>query len=217
MATYSQSGEDKIIDFFLGIAGLGNATYIDVGSSHPILGNNTYLLYRRGLRGICVDPTPGLEQLYRTYRRRDVFMPYALVPGAEEATTMHIFEESTLNSASAEHAELYSAFGFKKGSTRRVPAINLERLCALHGIESPDVLCLDVEGLDLAVLEGADLSRIRPKLICVEAVRYLSDKTPVVEPRFAEVLQAKGYVKYADTFINQIFADEAHHARLKLL
>lgn len=130
---------------------------------------------------------------------------------------MHIFEESTLNSASAEHAELYSVFGLEQGGTRHVPAIDLERLCALHRLESLDVLCLDIEGLDLAVLERADLSRIRPKLICVEAVRYLSDKTPVVEPRFAEVLQAKGYVKYADTFINQIYADEAHYARLKLL
>lgn len=216
-ATFSQSGEDRIIDFFLGIAGLPNATYLDIGSSHPIFGNNTYLLYRRGLKGICVDPSPGLAELYQAYRPRDLFLPYALVPGLEEEISMHLFEESTLNTASADHARQYEGFGFEKGREARVPAINLESLCLQHGLSSPDVLCLDVEGLDLEVLASADLTQVRPKLICIEAVRYLNDKTPVVDHRFATVLEGNGYVKYADTFINQFYADKAVHARLKLL
>jgi hypothetical protein len=62
-SSYSQSGEDRIIEFFLNTTGLENATYLDIGASHPMAFNNTYLLYRRGLRGVCVDPEPGLDRL----------------------------------------------------------------------------------------------------------------------------------------------------------
>ena len=216
-ATFSQSGEDRIIDFFLSTCGLQNATYIDAGSSHPIIGNNTYLLYRRGLRGICVDPSPGLAKLYQINRPRDIFLPCALVPGAESEITMHLFKESTINTASSDHADLYASFGYDKGNSCRVPAINLERICSQNGLESPDVLCLDIEGLDLEVVASINFDRLRPKLICVEAVRYMDDRTPVIEHRFAEVLQDKGYMKYADTFINQIFADKNFRASQKLL
>jgi FkbM family methyltransferase len=215
-ATYSQSGEDRIIDFFLGTCGLQNATYIDAGSSHPIFGSNTYLLYRRGLRGICIDPTPGLADLYKRYRPHDLFLPCALVPGSESEVTMQFFTESTINTVSPDHASLFSNFGFAKGATRRVPAIDLIRLCAVHGLIRPDVLCLDIEGLDLAVLTSLDWSKIRPKLICVEVVTYHDDKTAIVDHRIADLLRGVGYNKYADTYINQIFAEETVHASQKL-
>jgi hypothetical protein len=59
MASYSQSGEDRIINFFINTTGLQNDMYLDIGASNPVWGNSTYLLYRRGLRGVCVGPSPG--------------------------------------------------------------------------------------------------------------------------------------------------------------
>lgn len=216
-ASYSQSGEDRIIAFFLSTTGLQNATYIDAGSSHPIIGNNTYLLYRLGFRGICVDPTPGLAKLYKINRPKDVFLPCALVPGADQEVTMHLFSESTINTASAGHADLYASFGYTKETNSRVSAKDLKTVCSQNDLECPDVLCLDIEGLDLQVVASIDYGQMRPKLICVEVVRFLDDKTPMIDRRFEKTLRSKGYVKYADTYINQIFAEEQFLAKQRFL
>ena len=208
LASYSQSGEDRIIDFFITTLGLQNATYLDIGSSHPVWGNNTYLLYRRGLRGVCIDPNPGLEALYKAIRPEDIFMPFAVVPGSEEEVSIQLFEESTFNTISANTSKLYGDFGFKKKDSVRVPAISLKRLYSQSLGSCPDILCMDIEGLDLEVLIQADFTLLRPKLICVEVVCYRDNKEPFIDGRFEEVLEQKGYIKYADTYINQIFADK---------
>jgi FkbM family methyltransferase len=216
-SSYSQSGEDRIIEFFLNTSGLENATYLDIGASHPIASSNTYLLYRRGLRGVCVDPEPGLDRLYKRYRPRDLFMPYAVVAGEEEEVTVHMFMESSLNTVSVDYARQFSGFGFETRQSCRVPAINLHGLVSRIGGDGPDVLSIDIEGLDLEVLARADFSLWRPKLICAEVVRYLDTKQPVIDRRFEQVLEEKGYFKYADTFINQIFVDTEVQSRQRFV
>ena len=206
-ASYSQSGEDRIISFLLGTCGLNNCTYMDIGSSHPINGNNTYLLYRQGMRGTCVDPTPGLSQLYQTMRPEDDFISGAVVPGDEETVTIQQFRESTLNTVSISSAEQYDQFGYGRREAIQVSALRIQQLFERGRAGVPDVLCVDIEGVDYEVLESMSITS-RPKIICVETVTYLPDKTPVIDQRFASMLASKGFVKYADTYINQIFVDK---------
>jgi len=51
--SYSISNVDLIIDRMF--SNLNNGIYIDVGCNHPIKFNNTYLLYKRGWKGINID------------------------------------------------------------------------------------------------------------------------------------------------------------------
>ncbi len=216
-ASYSQCGEDRIIDFFLGNCGIVDATYIDIGASHPMFGNNTYRLYRRGLRGVCVDPTPGLPALYKAYRPDDVFLAKAVVPGDELETKMLFFAQSTVNTINVRNADQLTSFGYGPSETRPVPSTNLQRLCDLHKMTTPDVLSLDIEGLDLAVLSSLDYDHVRPKLICVEVVRYRDDKSVYIDQKIEDFLLDVGYIKYADTFINQLFADKIVLSKIRLL
>lgn len=66
---YSQCGEDIIAKFIID-NGLKNdkITYIDIGANKPIEGNNTYLLYKNGIRGINVEPNILLWQK-KKYRK----------------------------------------------------------------------------------------------------------------------------------------------------
>ena len=216
MASYSQSGEDRIIDYFIGTTGLQNATYLDIGSSHPVWGNNTYLLYRRGLRGVCVDPSPGLADLYKIHRSDDVFIPNAVIAGEEGDATMHLFGVSAINTVNDDNAKQFAGFGFEIKGSCRVGATNLELLCSQIGGNGPDIICIDIEGLDLAVLTHADFTRWRPKVICVEVVYYLPNKEPAIDKRFEQILGRNGYFKYADTYINQIFVDRTFQSRQRL-
>jgi FkbM family methyltransferase len=63
-------------------------------------------------------------------------------------------------------------------------------------LDRVDVLSLDLEGVDLAVLEATDFEKFRPFVICVE--------TPDREP-FARLLAGYGYESYALTPANSIF------------
>src|SRR5690348_15604960 len=64
--TYAQCGEDVIVGFLLGWLNISEPTYLDIGANDPIQYNNTYALYQRGFRGVCVEPNPTLfERLSR--------------------------------------------------------------------------------------------------------------------------------------------------------
>ena len=69
--SYSQWGEDSIVSQFIYD---DDWTYIDIGSSHPVHGNDTFFLYRRGCRGILVDPIEHNQKLTQQIRPRDKFI-----------------------------------------------------------------------------------------------------------------------------------------------
>ena len=51
--SYSISNVDLIIDRMF--SEIKNGIFIDLGCNHPIKFNNTYLLYKRGGRGLNID------------------------------------------------------------------------------------------------------------------------------------------------------------------
>jgi hypothetical protein len=56
--SFSQSGEDLIIDFIFNALGISRPSYIDIGAHHPYYLNNTAIFYLRGARGINIEPDP---------------------------------------------------------------------------------------------------------------------------------------------------------------
>ena len=67
---FSQEGEDIfLIDFFKDRL---NGFYIDVGAFHPYRINNTYLLYKKGFRGINIDISATSIDFFNFARPDDV-------------------------------------------------------------------------------------------------------------------------------------------------
>ena len=95
--TYAQSGEDVIAWGELKElkesrtqeikvpAGPGLADsigyYVEVGAYHPKLFSNTYLFYKKGWRGICIEPNPRMKALFRLARPRDLFLNFGVGKG----------------------------------------------------------------------------------------------------------------------------------------
>ena len=46
--------------------------YVDIGCHHPFRFSNSYLFYKLGWRGICVDPLPGTKALFNKWRPEDI-------------------------------------------------------------------------------------------------------------------------------------------------
>jgi hypothetical protein len=73
MVSYSQFGEDLLAQEILGYE-RRDIFYLDIGAFHPISKSNTYIFYKRGGRGICVEPNPKARALWRQFRPRDIFV-----------------------------------------------------------------------------------------------------------------------------------------------
>ena len=61
--SYSQTGEDRIIDYLLDHK--WDTYYVDIGCHKPTALSNTFRLYRRGGRGLAVDGNPVLVKEYQ--------------------------------------------------------------------------------------------------------------------------------------------------------
>lgn len=80
--SYSQEGEDLLLSRIFGDKKDG--FYIDVGAHHPFRFSNTYLLYKRGWRGINIDAMPGSMKLFNRFRPRDINIECGVASGGGE-------------------------------------------------------------------------------------------------------------------------------------
>ena len=72
--SYAQCGEDLIIDFILNDLMVTKGFYLDIGSHHPIKGNNTFLLELGGYSGICVEPNDRFNLKYKRFRPKTMLI-----------------------------------------------------------------------------------------------------------------------------------------------
>lgn len=70
MSSYAQDGEDTLLFRIFGKQRC--VFYVDIGCLHPHRFSSRYDFYRRGWRGICIDPLLGVAQRFRICRPRDL-------------------------------------------------------------------------------------------------------------------------------------------------
>jgi FkbM family methyltransferase len=207
--SYSQSGEDMIIDYIFRTVGIEQPDYIDIGAHHPDRLSNTAFFYERGSSGINIEPDPILFESFSKLRKRDVNLNVG-VGGKMDTLEFYCLSASALNTFSREEAERMCAkYGYQ--ITRVIP-VSVRTLGDIISKEAkgrfPDFLSLDVEGLDDLILSQIDYESNSPKVICVETISFEEDGTGVKNDEMIMFLKQKGYLMYADTYINSIFVQE---------
>ena len=96
--SYSLLGEDLFIDRYFNKKSKG--FYIDVGCHHPLSGNNTYLLYKKGWRGINIDADKTSIKLFNKFRKKDHNLNY-IVSDKEEIKEFYYYHaRSAINTIS---------------------------------------------------------------------------------------------------------------------
>lgn len=197
-----------IVDFLLGSLGLSDITYFDIGANHPTHLSNTYLFYRRGHRGVCVEPDPSLFVEIERVRRRDVCLNIGVGMDHRTDADFYIMSSRTLNTFSKEEAERYQSYGSQKiERVLKLPLVPINAILEEHFNPSPNFVSLDVEGLDLEILKSFNFSRFRPEVFCVETLTYTEDRTEEKITDIIDLMTDQGYSVYADTYINTIFVD----------
>ena len=162
---YSQFGEDAILEKYLKE---DEGFYLDIGSGDPVRGSNTYFLYKKGWKGILIDPLTRNIFSSKVIRRKDKIIQ-GLVGATNKSYTffeMYPYEYSTTND------EIVNGL-INEGRAKLVKKVQLHTYAVSDlrlniNLDQPSLLSVDCEGLDLEVLKTIDLKTIKFRVICAE-------------------------------------------------
>ncbi len=192
MRHYSQYGEDDSTYQYL--KQIKNGFFVDVGCFHPVKYNNTYRWYRKGWSGVNIDLDPIKIEAFKMVRRRDENLVYAISKeGHGELHDCYSFGRySLMSSLDKTFAEEQRALG-REYVVRKVPVASLDYVLdhSRYAGRKIDLLNVDAEGYDLAVLESLSFERYSPFLILVELHQHTITK--VMESPLYQFLIGKGY------------------------
>ena len=174
MISYAQTGEDVVLDRVLP---LDRGFYVDIGASSPDASSVTRHFYEKGWSGINIEPRRDAWEELKRRRPRDLNLPIAV--GAEDGmTTLYsVVEDPDLSTIDPDDLAFLTSKGYTYESLD-VEVRSLDSILAVAGVSHIDFLKIDAEGAEEDILRGLDLTRWRPRVIVVEAIRPWSrDRT----------------------------------------
>ena len=210
--SYSQTGEDRIIDYLLNYGGneKKGVSYLDIGCNDWRNLSNSYRLYRRGIRGVLIDANPIYIDEIKIFRPEDIVLNCGIGKEHSEELTFNILNQSDMSSfniKTIEEAQKYSPW-LEIVKKVKVPVYTLNEIYKKHFVTTPTIVSLDVEGDELEILKEADFEMYRPYIFVIETVEY-RDKISVDNKRndIIDFMIKKDYIEYAFTGVNSIFVD----------
>lgn len=216
--SYSQLGEDLIIDFVINQFNIQKPSYLDIGAHHPTWLSNTYFFYKKGSNGVCVEPDPSLLKRIKSVRPRDICLNVGVGLSAQTEADFYVMTERTLNTFSKQDAEKYQQYydNCRIEKVEKIKMININDIMSENFQSCPNIVSIDVEGIDLEVLKSIDFTRFRPEIFCVETMLYNDDKSVCKSGEIINYMKSNDYFLYADTFINSIFVDSKSYRKNNL-
>ena len=105
---------------------------------------------------------------------------------SDERATLYVGKHSLFSSSERGHTDTFT----NVEKTVTAPTITLDDLLAAEGIKSIDFLSLDVELHEPQVLAAFSIDKVKPQLVCVEAL-------PPVRQQVLDYFAAHRYVVVA--------------------
>ncbi|MFS8130963.1 MAG: FkbM family methyltransferase [Candidatus Dojkabacteria bacterium] len=203
--SFSQSGEDLIVEYLFKSLGVEYPTYIDIGAYDPYVFSNTALFYMNGSRGVNIDPNPEAIDRFNKERPDDKNLNLGIA-SAEDELEYYKLDSPSLNTFSKKSATEYEKLGHKILEKQIVKVDTYESIVKNYfDKKAPDFMSLDVEGLDEEILRSIDFKKHAPKVICVETITYSKKGDGVKEKDLIKFIEDQGYRLHADTNLNSIF------------
>ena len=207
-ASYSQAGEDMIIEYLFHSIKVDNPSYLEIGTNQPKLYNNTYSFYLKGCKGVCIEPDVKMMNKIKRTRPNDTVLNIGIARDKAKSAVFYVFPKhyNSWSTFSKDEAEIRRAESGIKYDTKSVELKNINSIIQEHFTSHPNYISLDAEGLDLEILQSLNFEKYKPEVICVETISfgYLTATEKKMDS-ITEFMFEKGYMAYADTHINTIF------------
>ena len=207
--SYSQCGEDMIVNFIAAALGISNFKYLDIGAYHPSKLSNTYYFYKNNYTGVCIEPDPTLFREFLLEREKDICLNIGVSGSEKGVSDFYVFEQKTLNTFSSGEAKRY-----QNEEGQKLETIVPVELCSLNNIIKqyfsvhPSFISLDIEGMDLEVIRSFDFAAFPVEIFCIETLTFSTNNMEHKVEDISEIMHANGYMTYADTYINTIYVKE---------
>lgn len=213
--SFSQCGEDIIVDFLLNIL-IGNKpiNYCDIGANSPWKISNTAKFYKRrqlNYIGILVEPDPLLCKYLKFKRPNDIILNKGIssIRSTNKILKFFVFDSKTLNTFCEEEAERYISLGYKLTDTLDIEVVGINTIFENYFLQNDlHFLSIDIEGLDYQILSEIEFEKFKPLIICIETITFAMSGIAKKDERIIDFLKTKGYHEFAFTGINSIFVLE---------
>jgi FkbM family methyltransferase len=194
-AMFPSDVENELKEAFF--AGARTGYFVEVGANDPQYLSQTWHLEQRGWSGLLIEPQPDLAaELVR--RRSAKVYPVACSSPRDSGRTMVLHLAGIHSSFDR---DLTISTTRAEGSVE-VPVQTLDEILIDAGAPAPiDFLSIDIEGQEIAALEGFDFARWRPRLILIEDLAMNLD--------IHRCLTAHGYKWMRRTGINSWYVPAA--------
>lgn len=201
---------DKIVRrrFFPG--GGSGRVFVDVGAAGPDYLSISALFRGLGWRVIAIEPNPMFFQAHKD-RGHEVYQ-YACGERDEDNIDFVVvdshgakYESGQVSFESFSSIALKDSYAsLKRNLDTRTIKVNLRRLDTILKQHAPDIdridiLSVDVEGWELEVLKGLDVSRYRPRVMIIENL--------FLEERYEIHMKEIGYVLWKRIRPNDVYVD----------
>jgi FkbM family methyltransferase len=197
---YSQFGEDIVLKGIFLQLGLrpSEVKYLDLGSAGPISGSNTYIFYKKGAKGVLVEPLLEHCNDIRKIRPNDKLICGAVTDKKTEKAEFYVNNHEALSSLIKDQADSMKkmASTSKNVQTLQVDTFNINEILQENFTNGIDLLSTDIEGYDLKILVAIDYNHFRPKVIITES------------PTAETFLRSKLYIPIWNNMVNTIYIDK---------
>ena len=200
----AKSCEDLLLMCLIGQLHLETVYYLEIGVCHPIMRNNTYLLYElfssqnKINKGVLVEANPICWPLIEEYRPADKLIKAGINSKTERFLNFYMFPHLLGHSTfSKKIADEKKAEGYKY-EVLKVPVKTINDVISDNFDRIPDILALDAEGMDYEILKSWDYKKYPFKIVVSEAMDDLDES-------IEQIMSIRGYRRYAQTIENIIW------------
>ena len=204
--SYSFNGVDLIIEYIFKNKNTG--FYLDIGAQHPISNNNTYLLYKKGWRGINIDLDQKNIDLFNLVRPNETNLNCA-VSNVEGETDLFFYHDSSpINTLNKEVSNFQNA---KVKEIKKIKTKTLNNiLYSLNFDKQIDYMNIDVEGYEEKILDGFNLRKYKPKVVSIEFLDFKMNKLEFKNNDIKTLMDSNIYKFFINndySFVNWLHAD----------
>lgn len=213
--SYAQNGEDIVLARALK-PWERKGFWIDCGAGHPKYDSVTKLFSQFGWTGINVEPLADEFMLLTQDRPLDENIQCLL--GAQNGAGSIFAGPPENRGSSTTDPLLVARYAKEFGQTfheSQVPIRTLSDILRAKQFPAIDFLKIDVEGAELEVLRGIDLSEFNPRILVIEATQ--PNSTDFYYERWEDRVLESGYVCALFDGLNRFYVKANDSDLLKLL